>query len=183
VIYDRDRCMGCRYCLVACPYGIPRYEWDKAVPLVRKCTMCYHRLQEGKQPACVEACPEHATVFGSRPDLLLEAHRRVNADPAQYVQRVYGEHEVGGTSVLYVSGFPLDFLAWKPELDARPLPELTWASLKKVPPVILLMGGVMTGVYWTISRRMKLAAQESPVPGSLEGEQHDRAQRTGGNDG
>ncbi len=159
VIYDGDKCMGCRYCLMACPYGIPRYQWDTAAPLVRKCTMCYHRLEEGREPACVEACPEEATILGSRPQLLEEAHRRLQANPTEYIQRVYGEHEVGGTSVLYISGFSLDFLAWRPTLDERPLPELTWASLKKVPPVILMMSGLMAGVHWTINRRMRLAAE------------------------
>jgi formate dehydrogenase iron-sulfur subunit len=159
VVYDPDKCMGCRYCLVACPYGIPRYDWDRAVPLVHKCTMCYHRQQQGLQPACVEACPEETTVFGNREELLAEAHRRIAADPDKYVPRVYGEHEVGGTSVLYISDIPLDFLSWKPNLDDQPLPERTWASLKKVPPVVLGMGGLMTGLHVIIARRNKIAAE------------------------
>jgi formate dehydrogenase iron-sulfur subunit len=157
VIYDSDRCMGCRYCLMACPYGIPRYEWEKPVPYVRKCSMCYDRLLEGKQPACVESCPEKAMAFGSRADLLEEAHRRIAADPRTYQNRVFGETEIGGTSVLYISDIPLDFLAYKPELGEKPLPELTLAALLKVPPLMLGMGAVMTGVYWIIGRRMKLA--------------------------
>jgi len=171
VTYDGDRCMGCRYCMVACPYGIPRYDWDRAVPYVRKCTMCYERLKEGKLPACVEACPEKATVFGDRNALRDEAHRRLRAGGKkgqQYVQKVYGEHEFGGTSVLYVSDIPLDFLAWGPGSDDRPLPERTWASLKKVPPVILGMGGLMAGTYWIIGRRMKLAAQHGAAPAASE---------------
>jgi formate dehydrogenase iron-sulfur subunit len=158
VIYDSDRCMGCRYCLMACPYGVPRYEWEKPVPHVCKCTMCYDRLMEGKQPACVEACPEKALTFGSRAELLEEAHRRIAAAPSLYQNRVFGEAEIGGTSVLYVSDIPLDFLAYKPELGEKPLPRLTLAALSKVPPLFLGMGAVMTGVYWIIGRRMKLAA-------------------------
>lgn len=159
VIYDPDKCMGCRYCLVACPYEIPRYDWDQPVPYVRKCNLCYGALQLGKIPACVAACPEKATVFGERSRLLDEAHRRLKADPKKYVQHVYGEHEVGGTSVLYISDIPLGFLGCQPNLDERPLPDRTWASLKKVPPVILGVGGLMTGIHWIIGRRMKVAVQ------------------------
>jgi formate dehydrogenase iron-sulfur subunit len=90
--------------------------------------------------------------------MLAEAHRRIAADPTRYQPVVYGEHEVGGTSVLYVSDIPLDFLAWGPELGPDPLPQLTASALGKVPPTILLVGGVMTGIYWVIGRRMRLAA-------------------------
>ena len=159
VIYDGQRCMGCRYCMVACPFGIPRYQWDRAVPYVRKCTLCYPRLKEGKLPACVEACPQKAAIFGDRAELLAEAHRRLRASPGKYVPIVNGEHGVGGTSVLYISDIPLDFLAWKPELDGQPLPQRSWAALKEVPPIILLMGGLMAGTNWIIGRRMKLAAE------------------------
>ena len=103
VIYDGDRCMGCRYCMMACPFGIPRYEWEQPVPYVRKCILCYHRLDQGRVPACVEACPEEATIFGDRAELLAEAERRVQAEPQRYRNTIYGHHEVGGTSVLYVS--------------------------------------------------------------------------------
>jgi len=161
VIYDADRCMGCRYCLLACPFGIPRYEWASAAPLVHKCTMCYHRQQNGNEPACVEACPEQATVFGPRAKLLQEAHRRLAAEPHKYVQRVWGEHEVGGTSVLYISDIDLGFLGWSPRMAATPLPELTWASLEKVPPVILGMTTLMVGLHWVIGRRMKVAAEQN----------------------
>jgi len=159
VIYDADRCMGCRYCMLACPYGIPRYDWDRPVPYVRKCTMCYHRIGEGKQPACTEACPEKATIFGTRDEMLAVAHDRIKQTPGKYVNKVFGEHEVGGTSVLYISDIPLGFLGWKPDLGAEPLPKLTWASLKKVPPVIVGMAGAMSGIYFIIGRRMKLQAQ------------------------
>jgi formate dehydrogenase iron-sulfur subunit len=177
VIYDGERCMGCRYCMVACPYGIPRYEWDGPVPYVRKCTLCYPRLKQGKVPACVEACPQKAAIFGGRAELLGEAHRRLRANPEKYVPKVYGEHEVGGTSVLYVSDIPLEFLAWQPDLDDRPLPERTWASLKKVPPVILGMAGLMGGLHWIIGRRMKLAAQASPAPAPGERQAGDSTRR------
>jgi formate dehydrogenase iron-sulfur subunit len=159
VIYDSDRCIGCRYCMMACPYGIPRYDWQATVPYVRKCDMCFERLEVGKEPACTEACPEKATIFGPRDELLEEAHRRIAANPGKYQGRVFGETEVGGTSVLYVSDIPLDFLAWKADLGDEPLPDLTWAALSKVPPMLLGVGALMAGIFWITGRRMKLEAE------------------------
>ena len=156
-------CMGCRYCLVACPYGIPRYQWDAAAPLVRKCNLCYPRIQEGKEPACVEACPEDALLFGERDELLDEAHRRIAENPGTYLDHVFGEKEVGGTSVLYLADISLGFLAWSENLGEGDLPHLSWASLKKVPGVVLGMGGLMAGIFWVINRRMKLAAMAADV--------------------
>ena len=160
VVYDSDLCIGCRYCLVACPWDIPRYQWDEAVPYVRKCTLCYPRLKEGKIPACVEACPREALLYGRRTDLLAEAHSRIKEKSGVYVPHVYGENEVGGTSVLYVSDVSLDFLGWSRSPGEDSLPPLTWASLTKVPPVIVGMGALMGGIYWVIRRRMQLAAEK-----------------------
>jgi len=159
VIYDGDRCMGCRYCMVACPYGVPRYDWEKTVPYVRKCTMCHDRIKQGKVPARVEACPQKATIFGPRDALLEEAHRRIRKSPGKYQNRVFGETEVGGTSVLYISDIPLGFLAFKSKLDETSLPSLTWAALSKVPFLVAGMGGAMAGTWWVIGRRMKLAEE------------------------
>jgi len=167
VIYDSELCMGCRYCLLACPYGIPRYEWDERAPLVRKCTMCHPRILEGKEPACVEACPEGALVFGDRSELLAEAHRRIEETPEAYVHHVYGESEVGGTSVLYLADTSLAFLGWA-QLGEGSVPDLTWASLEKIPRVVFGMGGLMGAVYWVINRRMKMAAREAD-PGEHNG--------------
>jgi len=155
VVYDGDRCMGCRYCMMACPFEIPRYDWAAAVPFVRKCTLCAPRLARGEIPACVEACPERATIFGNRDDLLAEAHRRIRTSPGRYVDHVYGEADVGGTSVLLISSVPLDFLG-AAQLTEQALPDLTWAALSKVPSLALGVGGLMTGVFWITGRRMKL---------------------------
>jgi formate dehydrogenase iron-sulfur subunit len=159
VVYDSELCMGCRYCLVACPYGIPRYEWEQSVPYVRKCDLCYGRLQEGKEPACVEACPHDALLFGSRDDLLRVAHGRIAAEQGRYVDHVWGEKEVGGTSVLYLADMSLGFLGWGGKLADTPLPALSWASLEKVPPVVVGMASLMGGIHWVIRRRMTLAAR------------------------
>ncbi len=163
VIYDSDRCMGCRYCMMACPFGIPRYKWESTVPLVRKCIMCYDRIKAGKQPACTQACPYGATIFGTRAEMLAEARRRIRENPGRYYPKdhpkIWGEHEVGGTSVLYLSDISLDFLAWKPNLGDKPVPALTWGALSKVPPVALGVAGLMAAIYWTIGRRIKLQAE------------------------
>ncbi|MCJ7627423.1 MAG: 4Fe-4S dicluster domain-containing protein [Longimicrobiales bacterium] len=169
VIYDSELCMGCRYCLVACPYGVPRYEWDSAAPLVKKCTLCYPRIIEGKEPACVEACPEEALLFGERDDLLTEARRRIAENPGTYLNHIYGETEVGGTSVLYLADISLGFLGWAENLGDADLPHLTHAALQKVPWMVAGMGSLMGGIYWVINRRMKLAARaaeefEAAVP-------------------
>jgi formate dehydrogenase iron-sulfur subunit len=145
--------------MMACPFEIPRYDWEEPIPYVKKCTFCQDRLAAGEQPECTRACPERATIFGSRDELLAEAHRRIKQDPNKYVNKVVGESEVGGTSVLYVSDIPLDFLNSRPNLADQPLPELTWAALSKVPPIVLGVTGVMAGVWWITGRRMKLASE------------------------
>lgn len=167
VVYDSSRCMGCRYCMMSCPYGIPRYEWESPVPRVRKCIMCYDRIKQGKQPACTEACPYGATVFGTRAEMLAEAHRRFDENPGKYYPHdkpvVRGEHEVGGTSVLYISDVSLDFLGWRPNLGDEPIPALTWGALSKVPPLAVGVAGLMAGIYWIIGRRMRLLEEAAPV--------------------
>jgi Fe-S-cluster-containing dehydrogenase component len=108
VTYDVNYCIGCRYCEVACPYNVPKFEWSKAAPKMVKCELCNHRLAKGQQPACSEVCPRKAVIFGRREDLLREAHRRLAASPNVYVQKVYGEHEGGGTQCLYISHVPFE---------------------------------------------------------------------------
>ena len=159
VVYDSDKCLGCRYCMMACPYGIPRYDWDEAVPYVRKCIMCYDRIEEGKEPGCTEACPTGATIFGDRDKLLVEAHKRLKAEPDKYIQRVYGEHEFGGTSVLYVSDIDLSFLTGGASSNTS-LPSTTELAMKSVPYAFVGMGGVMYGINWVIRRRMKRSNEQ-----------------------
>jgi formate dehydrogenase iron-sulfur subunit len=159
VIYDSSKCIGCRYCIMSCPYGIPRYEWANPTPYVRKCIMCYPRIRDGLPPACVEACPQKATIFGTRDELIREAHHRIEENPKRYIQAVVGETEAGGTSVIYISDIPLGFLSYNPRMGEQPLPALTWKALSKVPPVVVGMAGLMTGIYWVVERRMRLAAE------------------------
>lgn len=157
VVYDKDKCLGCRYCMMACPYGIPRYDWDKAVPYVEKCILCYDRIIKGKQPACTEVCPTGATIFGERSELLKIAHGRIKENPRKYINKVWGEHEVGGTSVLYLSDINLDFLSYPVNLGDKPLPEKTTTAMESVPFAFVGMGGVMLGLNWIIRRRMEFS--------------------------
>ena len=156
VIYDSAKCMGCRYCMMACPYGIPRYEWQAAVPYVRKCIFCYDRVRAGQQPACTEACPTKATIFGERDQLLAEAHRRIRENPGAYLNKVWGEHDVGGTSVLYISNADLSFLSGGRSPGVKPLPATTAAAMEAVPVVFTGVLTVMAGLGWIIDRRMKI---------------------------
>lgn len=161
VVYDGGKCMGCRYCMMACPYGIPRYDWELAVPYVRKCILCYERLRDGVQPACTQACPTKATIFGDRDSLLAEAHRRIREAPGVYVDRVWGEHEVGGTSVLYVSSVDLSFLTQGRGLGDTPVPLRTANAMNAVPFAFTGVLALMTGINWIIGRRMKRQEEKS----------------------
>lgn len=167
VVYDSKICMGCRYCMMSCPFAIPRYTWDQAIPYVRKCIMCYDKIKSGElqQPACTAACPKEATIFGERDELIAEARRRIAANPGKYIDRIYGEKEVGGTRVLYISDIPLDFLGWKKDLPEKPLPQYTWAALNKVPWIFGTVGVGMFGTWWIIERRQKLAGNTETKPG------------------
>jgi formate dehydrogenase iron-sulfur subunit len=160
VIYHEDRCIGCRYCMLACPFGIPKYEWDKALPRVQKCIMCYQRLDRGEVPACVEACPTGATAFGERRALIHEAHRRIREKPDQYVDHIYGENEAGGTGVLFLSNIDFGKLGFPQGLGAEPLPELTWRALVQVPRIVVVGGTFLFGLWWIINRRMELHGQK-----------------------
>ena len=107
VTYDAWKCIGCRYCMVACPFQLPAYEYDKVLtPQVRKCQFCHEKLDAGEKPACVAACPREALTFGKRNELIPLAHEKIAAHPSRYVDHVYGEHEVGGTSWMYLSPVP-----------------------------------------------------------------------------
>ncbi len=162
VIYDRNICIGCRYCLIACPWEIPRYSWEDTVPYVQKCDFCYERVVAGGGiPACVEACPTQATIFGDRGELLAEAHRRLRAEPEKYVQKVWGEKEVGGTSVLYISDVDLNLTDLEHAITSvEPMPHRTTKILHQMPAVFVGMATVMGGLHWIIQRRQKLMTEQ-----------------------
>ncbi len=154
VVYHRNRCMGCRYCMVSCPFGVPKYEYEKAIPYVRKCTFCAERQAEGKLPACAEVCPSGALLFGKREELLETARRRIYQNPGAYVHEIYGEQEAGGTSWLYISDVPFESLGLE-AVRTSPYPELTKGALGAVPFVMTLWPPLLMGLYTFAKGRQK----------------------------
>ena len=154
VVYDDRKCIGCRYCMVACPFGVPTFEWDKPLPWVRKCTSCVDRLSEGLEPACVKTCPTGALKFGEREELITEARERIAATPDKYVDHIYGEKEVGGTCRLYLSPVPFEKLGF-PTLGSEPVTVNVERAMGAVPPVLIGVAAAMAGIYWLIQRRDK----------------------------
>jgi Fe-S-cluster-containing dehydrogenase component len=162
VTYDTWKCIGCRYCLVACPYQVPAYEYNNALtPQVRKCTFCHERLQKGQRPACVEICPAEALTFGKRRELIDLARSKIKKNPDLYVDHIYGEHEIGGSSWMYLAS--TDFVNTElPELGTDPIPSLTehiqHGIFKSFIPPIALYGLLGLIMY---STRHKNEKQES----------------------
>jgi len=162
VVYDVWKCIGCRYCMVACAFGQPKYEWQSLNPRVRKCIMCPDRIASGQQTACAEICPTGATKFGERDDLIREARERFNQNPGKYIPRIYGLNELGGTSVLIVSDENPEQYGY-PDSDKigdKPMPEYTGVVMEKVPDFIPVWSLVLGGIYWISHRRDEVAAAE-----------------------
>ncbi len=160
VIYDPDKCIGCRYCMLACPFHIPQYEWNEVRPFMKKCNLCYDRIKENKLPACVEACPQKAIVFGERKKLLEKAHAAINKNKDKYLNHVWGEKEYGGTSVLYISDISLGSMGWVTE-SLSPIPNFTEPLIEKTPVIALTVGGFLLGINWIIRRRMELSGEDN----------------------
>ena len=140
VIWREKKCMGCRFCMISCPFDIPKFEYHSAVPKLHKCQLCLDRIRNGEQPACVENClGDEALVFGKRSELIEIARKRIFAEPGNYVNHVYGEHEVGGTGMLYLASVPFDKLGFRNDLGSEPYPALTRQFLYTVPVVITLL--------------------------------------------
>lgn len=162
VTYNKDTCLGCRYCQLACPFNIPTFEWDKAIPQIKKCTMCFDRQQMNMQPACVKSCPTNAIIFGERKDLLKEAQRRIDEKPGVYVNHIFGKDEVGGTCVLYLSNVPFNQLSPFPEgLPETIIGQRTLPAQHAVPYVMSGLGLILGGVSWIINRRDKIDEKQS----------------------
>ncbi len=159
VLYDEDKCMGCRYCMQACPYQIPRYEWGELNPRVQKCVMCYDRVKNGLPTACAEACPAEATIFGDREELIKEAESRIRDNPDRYYPYIYGLNEVGGTSVFYLSPVSFEELKFNTNLPKKALPNFTWEALSKIPTIVTVGGVFLTGFYWLTNRKNEIAKE------------------------
>jgi formate dehydrogenase iron-sulfur subunit len=193
VTYNADQCIGCRYCIWACPWGVPTAEWDSLAPKIQKCTHCADRSsqplpaarnglaltdQESERyrdqivtPACVKACPADCLRFGTRDDMLQEAHSRISARPEKYVDHIYGEKEAGGTSVLYLSSVSFDKLGF-PEVGTKPYPAFSKMALHAVPPAVIAVGALLGSAYAFLKRRATAMAAESSVANRIGGHDH-----------
>ncbi len=160
VLYDAEKCIGCRYCMTACAFQVPSYEWDQRAPKVRKCNMCFERQTVGKPTACTEACPAGATVCGDRDALIAEARKRIADSPGSYHPAVFGIQEVGGTSVLMLAAVPFEQLGLPGNLPKEALPAFTWRALSLIPNIVSVGSVLMGGVYWITHRREEVARVE-----------------------
>lgn len=167
VVYDSSRCIGCRYCIMACPFSVPKYQWDRAIPVVGKCILCAGRVAAGEPTACAAVCPTGATLFGERDGLIAEARRRIAESPGRYVDRIYGLEEAGGTSVLMLSAIPFHELGLPNDVPKQPLPMLTWQVMSKIPDFVVLFGVLLYGIHWITERREEVEAAVAASPGPL----------------
>jgi Fe-S-cluster-containing dehydrogenase component len=167
VVYDAQKCIGCRYCMVACPFQVPAYEYDNAAtPQVRKCTFCFEYIKYGGLPACAQVCPREVIIYGKKQDLLALARWKMKTNPGKYVDHIYGEHEVGGTSWFYLSSEPFESIGF-PKLGTKAPPRLTEAIQHGLfqyfaAPIGLYV--ILGGIMW--------------ATGFLNGKQHEDEQDT-----
>ncbi|MFZ5776428.1 MAG: hydrogenase 2 operon protein HybA [Thermodesulfobacteriota bacterium] len=167
VTYNKKACIGCRYCQIACPYNIPKFQWESPFPEIVKCQLCSHLLTKGEISACCNVCPTGASLFGPVEQLRAEAKRRLGMKAGEYhefpvgridggqtqqhqagayVEHVYGEHELGGTQVLYLAGVPFSRLGL-PELPADSYVALAdgiqYAIYKGMVYPLVVLGGLI----------------------------------------
>lgn len=163
VVYDVWKCIGCRYCMAACAFGVPKYEWGALNPRVRKCVMCPDRVAAGQQTACAEICPTGATKFGERDALLQEAQDRINQNPSNYHPHIYGKEEVGGTSVLLLSSVPVEQFGYPSleKLGNKPLPEYTGVVMNRIPDFVPVWAVILGSIYWLANRKNEVAEAEA----------------------
>lgn len=160
VQYNPELCVGCRYCMIACPFDIPKYEWEKVMPSVMKCQFCSSKLADGEAPACASVCPTGALTFGDRNELLVKAHQIVDND-TNYINYVYGENEVGGTNWLYISDVPFGDLGFPTNLPiGKSVPENVHGFTRFTPAIFGVGAALWAGISIYSSRRHKVAEAE-----------------------
>ena len=143
VVWDEKKCIGCRYCMIACPFNIPTFEWYSMNPDIRKCTLCSDRIANGQEPACSKSCPTKAITFGNREELLKTAKKRLKMEPDKYYQHIYGENEAGGTCILNISSIPLERFGYPKNLPKTPLINTTATALKSIPGIVIGLGAAL----------------------------------------
>jgi len=153
VEFHPNICVGCRYCMLACPFSIPKFEWDNPLPMLTKCSMCPNRIENGDAPACIAVCPTDVMTFGRYDDMLAEAKRRVSSPDGRYVDQIYGEKEAGGTLWLYISDKPFEELGFKMDVPTRAIPDYTGNFMKGTPIFGVIWFAVLSCLYLFTKRR------------------------------
>jgi len=157
--YNSKKCIGCRYCMYACPFSVPIFEWQKSQlekPIIQKCDFCANRIDSGKDPACAQACPFGAIKYGERDKMLEEARLRIQKRPGFYINHIYGEKEVGGTSVLYLSSRPFSEVALA-DVGTKPVTTRSYASMGGMLPGVTILALFLAGIRWVSNRREELS--------------------------
>jgi formate dehydrogenase iron-sulfur subunit len=167
VVYYPNLCVGCRYCMLACPFSVPKFEWSKPIPVLTKCTMCSARVENGDAPACVTVCPTDVMKFGEFDDLLQEA-KEILANDAEgrYIQHVYGEREAGGTRWIYISDKPFETLGFKTNVPKRSIPSYTSNFVHSSPWVGGIWLTILFCLYFITGRRSAKKEDKAPSPKS-----------------
>jgi Fe-S-cluster-containing dehydrogenase component len=160
VTWNGDKCMGCRFCMISCPFDIPKFEYYGWNPRIQKCNMCYERLLEGKKPACVESCPTDALMFGPKREVMEIARHRIYSHPDKYVHQIYGEHEAGGTGWLYLSAVPFERIGFRADLGTTPYPEYTREFLISVPLIEFGVPAFLLGLNMLTDRKSEVRENE-----------------------
>ena len=186
-VYDDKKCIGCRFCMLACPFGVPTFEWDKPISYIRKCNFCYDLLAEGKPTACVTACSRRTKciTIGEREEQLAKGRKMIADSPGKYVDHIYGEKEVGGTNWLYLSEEPFEASGLRTynstivpanfkdkswggnwgdltnKLGTEPVATNADRAMEAVPFVLPGVAIAMSGLYWVFKRKDKLSQENA----------------------
>jgi Fe-S-cluster-containing dehydrogenase component len=159
VVWNGDKCMGCRYCMVSCPFDIPKFEYYSSNPKIQKCTMCFEKIEKGGIPVCAENCPAEALKFGSRRELLAEAKKRIVENKGTYVDEIYGDHTAGGTGFLYISPVPFNEIGLNTKLQNESYPALSKGFLFSVPSVFVLLPPLLLGIYEATKKNLNKSVE------------------------
>ena len=160
VVYDTERCIGCRYCMYACPFGVPTFEWEKRFSVMRKCDGCVQRIDQGKIPACAEACPQEALVYGLRQDILKIAHERIRQGKGNIIDHIYGESEIGGTSRIYLATISFEKLGF-PTLSETAPAKINEKIMHSTPTIAATAIISLSAIHWLITTRDKLMKEHA----------------------